>query len=105
LCFTFETTAEKSLYQVAYPNIAENNGFGSTGAAISLPGKTPWRTITVADSLKPIVETTIPFDVVDPMYEPSQKYQFGKSTWSWILWQDNSMNYDDQVKFIDLLLH
>lgn len=97
-----ETTAEKSLYKVAYPNIAENNGFGSTGAAVSLPGKTPWRTITVGSSLKPIVETTIPFDVVDPMYEPSQEYQFGKSTWSWILWQDNSMNYDDQVKFIDL---
>lgn len=97
-----ETTAEKSLYKIAYPNIAENNGFGSTGAAISLPGKTPWRTITVGSSLKPIVETTIPFDVVDPMYEPSQEYQFGKSTWSWILWQDKSMNYDDQVKFIDL---
>lgn len=97
-----ETTAEKNLYKVAYPNIAENNGFGSTGAAVSLPGKTPWRTITVGSSLKPIVETTIPFDVVDPMYEPSQEYQFGKSTWSWILWQDNSMNYDDQVKFIDL---
>ncbi|MBP2614977.1 glycoside hydrolase family 97 protein [Chryseobacterium jejuense] len=97
-----ETTAEKSLYKVAYPDIEENNGFGSIGAAVSLPGKTPWRTITVGSSLKPIVETTIPFDVVDPMYEPSQDYQFGKSTWSWILWQDKSMNYDDQVKFIDL---
>ncbi|PTT40874.1 alpha-glucosidase [Chryseobacterium sp. HMWF028] len=97
-----ETTKEKSLYRVAYPDIAENNGFGSTGAAVSLPGKTPWRTITMGTSLKPIVETTIPFDVVDPMYEPSQDYQFGKSTWSWILWQDKSMNYDGQVKFIDL---
>lgn len=97
-----ETTAEKNLYKVAYPDIAENNGFGSTGAAVSLPGKTPWRTITIGNSLKPIVETTIPFDVVDPLYKPSQEYQFGKSTWSWILWQDNSMNYDDQVKFIDL---
>ncbi|WP_312510111.1 glycoside hydrolase family 97 protein [Chryseobacterium culicis] len=97
-----ETTADKNLYKIAYPDIAENNGFGSTGAAVSLPGKTPWRTITVGRSLKPIVETTVPFDVVDPMYEPSQEYQFGKSTWSWILWQDKSMNYDDQVKFIDL---
>lgn len=97
-----ETTSEKSLYKVAYPDMAENNGFGSTGAAISLPGSTPWRTITVGESLQPIVETTIPFDVVEPLYEPSQKYQFGKSTWSWILWQDNSMNYEDQVKFIDL---
>jgi hypothetical protein len=97
-----ETTSEKELYKVAYPNMSENNGFGSSGAAISLPGTTPWRTITIGDSLKPIVETTIPFDVVDQLYEPSQKYQFGKSTWSWILWQDNSMNYDDQTKFIDL---
>jgi len=97
-----DTTSEKNLYQVAYPNMAENNGFGSTGSAISLPGKTPWRTITIGDSLKPIVETTIPFDVVEPMYEPSQKYTFGKSTWSWILWQDNSMNYEDQSLFIDL---
>lgn len=97
-----DTTSEKNLYQVSYPNMAESNGFGSTGAAISLPGKTPWRTITLGDSLKPIVETTIPFDVVEPMYEPSQKYTFGKSTWSWILWQDNSMNYEDQSLFIDL---
>jgi hypothetical protein len=96
------TTSEKNLYQVAYPNMAENNGFGSSGAAISLPGKTPWRTISIGDSLKPIVETTIPFDVLEPLYEPSQEYQFGRSTWSWILWQDASMNYDDQVKFIDL---
>lgn len=97
-----DTTSEKNLYTVAFPNAAENNGFGSTGAAISLPAKTPWRTITVGNSLKPIVETTIPFDVVEPLYEPSQKYQFGKSTWSWILWQDQSMNYDDQKTFIDL---
>lgn len=97
-----DTTSEKNLYKVAYPSMAENNGFGSTGASISLPGKTPWRTITIGDSLKPIVETTIPFDVVEPMYEPSQKYTFGKSTWSWILWQDNSMNYEDQSLFIDL---
>jgi hypothetical protein len=97
-----DTTSEKNLYQVAYPNMAENNGFGSSGAAISLPAKTPWRTITLGESLKPIVETTIPFDVVEPLYEPSQKYQFGKSTWSWILWQDNSMNDEDQKQFIDL---
>jgi hypothetical protein len=80
----------------------QNNGFGSTGAQIALPGYTPWRTITVGDNLKPIVETTIPYDVVEPLYAPSMVYKPGKSTWSWILWQDNSMNYDDQVKFIDL---
>lgn len=67
-----------------------------------MPGVTPWRTITVGETLKPIVENTIPFDVVEPLYEPSRDYTFGKSTWSWIVWQDPSMNYDDQVKYIDL---
>ncbi len=93
---------KEGLYTVEYPNLLENNGFGSTGAAISLPGITPWRTITVGDNLKPIVETTIPFDVLDPLYKPSTDYKYGRSTWSWIVWQDNSMNYEDQVKYIDL---
>ena len=90
------------IYTVAYPDPAQNNGFGSVGAQIGLPGHTPWRTITLGESLKPIVETTIPFDVVDQLYEPSQDYKYGKGTWSWIVWQDNSMNYEDQVKYIDL---
>jgi hypothetical protein len=89
-------------YSIEYPNPKQNNGFGTSGAAISLPGATPWRTITIGENLKPIVETTIPFDVVEPLYEPSQEYKYGRSTWSWIVWQDNSMNYEDQVKYIDL---
>ena len=90
------------LYTVEYPNPKQNNGFGSSGAQISLPGVTPWRTITVGETLKPIVETTIPFDVVKPLYKPSQDYKTGRGSWSWIVWQDNSMNYEDQVKYIDL---
>ncbi|TRX22294.1 glycoside hydrolase family 97 protein [Flavobacterium franklandianum] len=90
------------LYTVEYPNPKQNNGFGSSGAQISLPGVTPWRTITVGETLKPIVETTIPFDVVKPLYKPSQDYKMGRGSWSWIVWQDNSMNYEDQVKYIDL---
>lgn len=96
-----ESTPE-GLYTIAYPNQKENNGVGTANPAISLPGETPWRTITVGNNLKPIVETTIPFDVVSPLYEPSQQYKYGRSTWSWIMWQDNSVNYDDQVKYIDL---
>lgn len=90
------------IYTVEYPNPKQNNGFGSSGAQISLPGATPWRTITVGETLKPIVETTIPFDVVKPLYKPSQEYKMGRGSWSWIVWQDNSMNYEDQVKYIDL---
>ena len=56
----------------------------------------------MGNSLKPIVETTISYDVVDQLYAPSTNYQPGRYTWSWLIWQDNSINYDDQVKFIDL---
>lgn len=89
-------------YTIAFPQPKENNGVGSTTASFALPGATPWRTITVGSSLKPIVETTIPYDVVEPLYEASQDYKPGRYTWSWIIWQDESMNWDDQIIFIDL---
>ncbi len=96
-----EGTAD-GLYTIAYPEEGENNGIGSANPAIPLPGETPWRTITVGDNLKPIVETTIATDLVEPLYEPSREYSFGRSTWSWLLWQDGSINYKDQKTFIDL---
>ena len=89
-------------YTIAFPNKGELQGLGSPWAGLSLPASTPWRTITVGTSLKPIVETTIPYDVVEPRYEASQQYKPGRYTWSWLVWQDNSCNYDDQVKMIDL---
>ena len=101
------------LFTIAFPMEGENNGFGSTGAQLGLgncktngydevTGFTPWRTITFGATLKPIVETTITWDVVEPLYEPSIDYQGSRNTWSWIIWQDASINYDDQIKFIDL---
>ena len=89
-------------YTVAYPDKGENNGFGTDFAAIPLPGETPWRTITLGSTLKPILETTISYDVVEPRYQASTDYKPGRYTWSWLIGQDNSINYDDQVRFIDL---
>ncbi len=89
-------------YTVEYPQEGENNGFGSTSASIMLPGFTPWRTITIGNTLAPIVETTVQFDVVDPLYEPSEQYKPGRYTWSWLVWQDSATNYDDQVQLIDV---
>ena len=89
-------------YTVAYPDKGENNGFGIDHAAIPLPGATPWRTITVGSTLKPILETTISYDVVEPQFKASINYKPGRYTWSWLIGQDNSINYDDQVRFIDL---
>jgi hypothetical protein len=101
-CASHLSNYKDGIYSVAYPDVKNNNGFGSTGAQIGLPGSTPWRTITVGETLKPIVETMITYSVVEPLYKASQDYTFGKGTWSWIVWQDNSMNFEDQVKYIDL---
>jgi len=90
------------VYKIAYPEASENNGIGNAHPAIALPGETPWRTITIGDGLKPIVETTIAFDLVKPLYPASVDYKFGRATWSWLEWQDSSMNYNDQKTFIDL---
>ena len=89
-------------YTIEYPMEGENNGYGSTFASISVPGNTPWRTITVGASLAPIALTSIQYVLVDPLYKPSIDYKPGRYTWSWLIWQDDSINYEDQIKFIDL---
>ncbi len=90
------------LYTVEFPMPEENNGNGTSAPAFALPGFTPWRTIAVGDNLAPIVETTIPWDNVTPRYTTANTYNYGKGTWSWIVWQDGSINIEDQKKFIDL---
>ncbi|MBR6181907.1 MAG: glycoside hydrolase family 97 catalytic domain-containing protein [Prevotella sp.] len=89
-------------YTITFPEQGEFNGIGSVFPGIPLPGNTPWRTLTLGTTLKPIVETTIPYDVVEPLYERTSAFNAGRYTWSWLIWQDNSINYNDQVKFIDL---
>ena len=94
---------ENGLYTIGFPQEGEFNGNGTTSPGIALPGKTPWRTITLGPTLAPIVETTVPFDVVEPLYEPSKDYaaEYGCGTWSWIIAGDASMNMDDQKRYID----
>ena len=89
-------------FTIAFPMPEENNGNGTVAPGLALPGVTPWRTVTVGDNLKPIVETTVPWDIVEPRFTSEHDYQYGKGTWSWIVWQDASINYEDQVRFIDL---
>ena len=101
-CGSRLSDAQDGLYTVAFPMPEENNGNGTSEPAFALPGHTPWRTLTVSRDLAPIVETTVPWDVVEPRFATEHKYKYGRGTWSWILWQDNSINYDDQVRYIDM---
>ncbi|MBR1548275.1 MAG: glycoside hydrolase family 97 N-terminal domain-containing protein, partial [Prevotella sp.] len=89
-------------YTVAFPDKGENGSLGSEYVGVALPADTPWRTITLGKTLKPLVETMVTYDVVEPLYEPSEQYKPGRYTWSWLIWQDNATVYDVQVKFVDL---
>lgn len=88
-------------YSIAFPMEEENNGNGSANPGVALPGYTPWRVMAIGDNLAPIVETTLPWDLVEPKYATSRPARPAKGTWSWILWQDGSINYDDQKTYID----
>ena len=101
-CASRLSDADNGVYNVEFPMPEENNGNGAIEPAFALPGNTPWRTVTVGETLKPIVETTVPWDVVEPRYATEHDYKPGRGTWSWILWQDGSINYDDQVRYVDL---
>lgn len=100
-CGSHLSDATDGLYTIAFPMQEENNGNGTVSPAFALPGATAWRTVTIGETLKPIVETTVTWDVVDPLYKTQHTYRYGRGTWSWILWQDNSINYEDQVRYID----
>ena len=89
------------LYTIGFPQEGENNGNGTVAPGIPLPGETPWRTITVGETLAPIVETTVPFDVVEPRYEASQQYEYTKGSWSWIIKMDGGTVFNVQKQYID----
>jgi hypothetical protein len=92
-------------YTIAFPQAGEHNGNGTPYAGIPLPYTTPWRTIIIGNSLKPIVENKVSIALLNSKYAPteaSQQIKPGRYTWSWLVWQDESINYDDQVQFVDL---
>ena len=47
-------------------------------------------------------ESTTAYDLVEPRFEAGADYKPGRYTWSWLVWQDESVNWDDQVQFINL---
>lgn len=100
---------ENGLYRIAFPSEKENNGYGSATVQAALPSATPWRTITIGSTLKPIVETTITWDVLgndashhhtDKEYKDAAE-KYGRGSWSWIIKMDASCNFDTQKEYID----
>lgn len=114
-------------YKVSFPSMKENNGYGTNTVQAPLPFDTPWRTITVSDNLKDIVESMVTWDVIedksltngsmnvladgkdglkgDDMKSGEKaldKEALGtRGAWSWIIANDESCNYETQMQYID----
>ncbi len=88
-------------YRIAYPDPEEFGGVGQAAPGVMLPGCTPWRTVTVGRTLKPLAETTVMWDLVQPHYTAAEEFRYGRSVWSWIIRMDRSCNYDEQKEYID----
>lgn len=108
-CATHLEGKKDGLYQIAFPSEKENNGYGSTTVQAALPSVTPWRTITIGTTLKPIAETTITWDVLgnDTNHQHSDSeykdaaMKYGRGSWSWIIKMDASCNFNTQKEYID----
>lgn len=98
-------------YKISFPSQTENNGYGTNNVQAPLPFSTPWRTITVGDNLAPIVESTVTWDVVKDfkgyadgsMADAREvaKKKYGRGSWSWIIANDESCNFETQKQYID----
>lgn len=105
-CASKLENAGENKYVISFPSMTENNGYGSTGVQAALPSYTPWRTITVGEDLKPIVEGTITWDVLHDQHLDNEDQQiaaqkYGRGSWSWIIANDESCNFDTQKEYID----
>ncbi len=87
---------------IGFPQDPEIFPGGALNPESVLPWNSPWRIIAIGNKLKNIVESTLGTDLAEP---PKIKdYSFvkpGRSSWSWVLYKDDSTIYIVQKKFVD----
>lgn len=86
---------------IAFPEATEGFPGGPVLPESRLPWRTPWRIIAIGNNLGSIAESTLGTDL---MPSPKGDYSFvkpGRSSWSWVLMKDPSVNYNTQKQFID----
>ena len=90
-------------YKTTFPNILERKSpLEATYPEAKTPWYTPWRTVTISNGLAGLMESTLETDLA----EPTMKGDFswvkpGRSSWSWIIEKDNSVNYKTSKAYID----
>lgn len=91
------------VYRIAFPDPGENRKAGDAQPTIALPFTSPWRVVQVARGLGGIVTSTLATDVVGPArVQAAAAVRPGRAAWSWLVQNDASCNYDNQIRFIDM---
>ncbi|MEP4534299.1 MAG: glycoside hydrolase family 97 catalytic domain-containing protein [Cyclobacteriaceae bacterium] len=88
-------------YHVGFPQQQEYIFDGPLTPESTTPWYTPWRVIAVG-KLKTIMESTLGTDLA-PAPNPEVDYTFvkpGIASWSWIVGKDESINFEEQKKYI-----
>lgn len=89
-------------YMIRFAEQGEAEGYYENSSVSALPFYTPWRFITIGESLHDIVETTLPTDLSAPSrIDDTSWIKPGRASWSW--WSDNDSPQDYQrlVPFVD----
>jgi hypothetical protein len=87
---------------IGFPQDAEILPGGALNPESTLPWYSPWRIITLGKGLNTIVESTLGTDLADPSRLKDDSFvKPGRSSWSWVLYKDDSTIYSVQKKFID----
>jgi hypothetical protein len=90
-------------YSISFPQPLERtDSLAPVLPETTLPFKSPWRVIMLGKSLGTIVESTLVTDLSTPCKLSDTTYiKPGKSSWTWVLYKDDSTVYNCQKRFID----
>jgi alpha-glucosidase len=91
-----------NVYKTTFPNPRDGNGMGASQPTITLPWKSPWRTV-ILGKLSDVVESTLTDDVATPSVLSNTKW-IKPGVASWNYWSSNHGTKDFQIvcRFADL---
>jgi hypothetical protein len=95
--------APENVYQIRFPQPGEGNGVGDVCPRWTLPWKTPWRALVIADSPAGIVESTLVTDLNPPCAVADTSWIHpARVSWSWWSDHDSPRDFEKLRVFVDL---
>ncbi|MDD4032320.1 MAG: glycoside hydrolase family 97 catalytic domain-containing protein [Bacteroidales bacterium] len=98
-----DQNVEKNTYRLVFPSAAEALGNYPSTPSSTLPWKTPWRVVILAETAGGIAESNLVTHLASPSVIGDDSWvRPGLASWSW--WSDHasSANYNSLKRFIDI---